>query len=413
VTPRRCAALVAAALAACAREHPAQDVYARQVAQAIPIIEHATGLRFKRPPEYRVRSRAQVRAFLDRMFDEDKSARDLEAQQIVMRRLGIIPDTLDLRALMLDLYTEQVAGFYDPKTKLLYVVEGSPPEVVAFLVQHELVHALQDQYVNLDSLESLKGDDDRVLAAQAVMEGQATLVPLEAALPPGMEFPGGMEAMRAQVREGMAQMPVLARAPKFIQETLIFPYLNGMEFMRRFQQQRPGRMPYGTDLPVSSSQIMHARDYFGVPRKMPVTVRFPAPRAGTVEYDNDVGEFGTRVFFDQVLGDAHEAIRAATGWTGDRYALLRTPQGEGLAWLTVLDSASDAAEFAQAMQRVVARRYPGAGAPQPAAVTHFAVAGRAVMVWSGAVAGRAAVLYVDVPAGARTDVFDLAKIQLN
>jgi hypothetical protein len=39
---------------------------------------------------------------------------------------------------------------------------------------HELVHALQDQYVNLDSLEHIIGDDDRAAAVQAVIEGEAT-----------------------------------------------------------------------------------------------------------------------------------------------------------------------------------------------------------------------------------------------
>ena len=81
---------------------------------------------------------------------------------------------------MLDLYTEQIVGFYDPATKMLYVVDGAKPDQLGFVIEHELVHALQDQYTNLDSLLHIKGDDDRVLAAQSVMEGQATLVPIQA-----------------------------------------------------------------------------------------------------------------------------------------------------------------------------------------------------------------------------------------
>ena len=57
--------------------------------------------------------------------------------------------------------TEQIIGYYDPKTKVLYVVEGAPEEYVGITIMHELVHALQDQYVNLDSLEHITGDDDR------------------------------------------------------------------------------------------------------------------------------------------------------------------------------------------------------------------------------------------------------------
>ncbi len=241
--------VVAVTLAACARPQRAQGQYASEVAEAVPMIEKTTGLRFKTPPRYEVRSKAEVRAFLDKAFNEEKSARDIVAQQTVLRRLGIIPDTLDLRQLMLDLLTEQVVGFYDPKTKVLYIVEGASEEQVGFVIQHELVHALQDQYMNLDSIQNVKGDDDRVMAAQAVFEGQATLVPLQAMLGPGVDMPAGFDRIREMVREQQSSMPVFARTPEFLQEQLLFPYINGMQFMREFNAQRPGRVPYGVICP--------------------------------------------------------------------------------------------------------------------------------------------------------------------
>jgi hypothetical protein len=404
--------LAAIALVACSRGR-AQDSYARQVAEAVPMIEKSTGLRFKQPPKYEVRSKEQVRSFLEKQFADEKSARDLAAQQTVMRRLGIIPDTLDLRKLMLDLLTEQIVGFYDPKTKVLYLVSGAPEEQLGFVIQHELVHALQDQYMNLDSIQNIKGDDDRQLAAQSVMEGQATLVPIQAMLGAGSTFPGGWDRVRDLIRESQSSMPVMARTPEFIQEMLIFPYLNGAEFMRNFQAERPGRMPYGADMPTSSSQIVHKNDYFGDPRREPVRVTLPAPRGASLEYDNDMGEFPTRVFLYQLLKDQNEAARAAAGWAGDRYALLKTPQGDGLAWLTVFQTPVDAVEFAQAMQEVVAKRYPSAKGQKTASGMHFEGAGRTILVWGGTVAGQSAVLYLDVPAGAGTNIIDLSKVKLN
>lgn len=393
--------LAAVAIAACSRPDRAQNVYAGAVSQAVPMIEKATGLRFKRPPEYLVRTRDQMHEFLDKLFDDAKSARDIAAQQALLRRLGVIPDTLDLRKLMLDLYTEQVAGLYDPKTKVLYIVEGTDPTMLDFTVQHELVHALQDQYMNLDSVENIKGDDDRGLAAAAVIEGQATLVPLQQLLGPGTNFDAGWDRVRDAIRENQAQMPVMARTPEFFQEIMIFPYLSGAEFVRRFQEKRPGRMPYGDDLPVSTAQIMHTSQYFDAPRQMPLTVTLPAPRAGTVTYDNVMGEFPTKVLLFAILHDQNEAARAAEGWVGDRYALVHTPQGEGIAWVTAFRSAVDAAEFAEAMKQIGAARYRGGAG------------GRTVSVSGGEVGGHSVVLYVDVPAGARTDLFDLAKVKLN
>ena len=102
-----CAAL---AVAACARPQRAQDAYAAAVAEAIPVVERTTGLTYRKPPVYKVRTRAEIHDFLEKLFNEEKPARDLAEQQAILRRLGVIPDTLDLRRLELDLLTEQIVG---------------------------------------------------------------------------------------------------------------------------------------------------------------------------------------------------------------------------------------------------------------------------------------------------------------
>ena len=407
--------VAALALAACARSQRAQDPYAQAVADAVPKIEKETGLNFRRAPEYKVRSREEMRAFLDKLFNEEKSARDIAAQQTLLRRLGAIPDTLDLRRLMLDLYTEQVAGLYDPRTKVLYLVQGSDTDLATlnFTVEHELVHALQDQYMDLDSVENIKGDDDRSLAAAAVIEGQATLVPLQSMLGQGAEFPGGWERVREAIRENQSSMPVMARTPQFLQEILIFPYLSGAEFMHQFQKERPGHMPYNAELPTSTSQIMHEKEYFQTPPEQPITVRLPAPTGGTVEYDNVMGEFTTKVVLFEVLRDQNQSVAAADGWRGDRYALVKTPQGEGLAWIMLFHSAVDAGEFAQAMRSLAELRYPMASARTSGVTTTVSANGRTVTIWGGEVGGHSAVLYEDLPAGAPTQLFDLSKVRLN
>ena len=70
--------------------------------------------------------------------------------------MGLLPDSLDLRKFMLSLLTEQIVGYYDPTTKVLYIVQGASDEMVGVTVSHELVHALQDQYINLDSLQKVQ-----------------------------------------------------------------------------------------------------------------------------------------------------------------------------------------------------------------------------------------------------------------
>ena len=403
---RRTAALVAVGaailLGACSgrERRRVQGPYAKVAGDAMPRIEEVTGLRFKADPKIEPRSREEVRAFLERRFREDLPDEEIAGTRAAYRRLGLIPDTLDLKAFMLDLLTEQVVGYYDPDTKVLYVVQEAPPEQVNIIISHELVHALQDQYMSLDSLQLLRGDNDRQVAAHAVIEGQATIVQIQAMLGGAdiaTALPGGWDRVRDLIRESSSQMPVFATAPRIIQETLIFPYLSGAEFMRTFQQLRSGDTPYG-NMPRSTEQIMHARAYFNEP-DMPTRVTLPPPRVGRDRYQNNLGEFETRLFLYEHIRDQAAAVRGAAGWDGDRYMVVQTPRGEALVWVTVWDSPVEAAEFSEILDRAIARRFDGELMRPVANGKRYEVGDREVSWWGGDVGGRATVIYTDAPAG--------------
>ncbi|HEX6536743.1 MAG TPA: hypothetical protein VF041_19305 [Gemmatimonadaceae bacterium] len=412
---RRGGALLVALMAlSCGGERGGkQGPYAREVAAAVPEIERGTGLRFKRPPVLATRTKQQVRQFLEQRFREDVPDSTIQGEEILYRRLGLIPDTLDLRRFMLDLLTEQVAGFYDPRTKTLYVVDGAPREQVQFIISHELVHALQDQYMNLDSIQNVRGENDRTMAAQAVIEGQATLLPLQAALGPGASMPAGWDRVREMIRDNQTRMPVLASAPFVLQETLIFPYLSGAEFMRRFEAERKGQVPYGANMPTSTEQILHPDRYFAAHRDQPTAIALPAPAAGSVVYQDDLGEFETRLFLYQHLHDQPASFRGAAGWDGDRYAAVRTPKGDAIAWVSVWDSPVDAADFSSSVEEVMEKRFPSARRTDTGGATRWTVGGaRTVQLRGGEVGGRAVVLYTDVPNGIEPDLLDLKHVRL-
>jgi hypothetical protein len=387
-------------VSACGQDRRLEGPYAKIAGDAIPRIEEVTGLKFKTDPKIEPRSRDDVRAFLERRFREDLPDEEIAGTRAAYRQLGLIPDTLDLRAFMLDLLTEQVVGYYDPETKVLYVVQEAPPEQVSIIISHELVHALQDQYMSLDSLQLLRGDNDRQIAAHAVIEGQATIVQIQTMLGGAdiaTALPGGWERVRDMIRESSSQMPVFATAPRIIQETLIFPYLSGAEFMRTFQQLRPGDAPYA-DLPRSTEQIIHARAYFNE-RDAPTRVTLPAPRVGRDRYQNNLGEFETRIFLYEHARDQASSVRGAAGWDGDRYMVVQTPRGEALAWVTVWDSPTEATEFTSVLDRAIARRFDGEQMREIAGGKRYEVSGRDVTWWSGEIGGRAAVIYTDAPTG--------------
>jgi len=389
--------------------------YAKEVGDAVPRIEKAVGLKFKTPPKVERRSKDDVRKFLTQKFNESMPAAEISGIERTYRRFGLIPDTLQLRPFMLELLTEQVVGYYDPATKVLYVVDGADPAMVSVTVAHELVHALQDQYLNLDSIQKVTGDNDRQVAAQAVIEGQATFEQVKSMLGSNnlaATLPGGWDRIRDMIREGQSAMPVFSSAPMIIQETLIFPYLSGAEFMRHFDELRPGKVPFDS-MPMSTEQILHASAYFEN-RDPPTSVTLPEVGGGARSvYSNNLGEFETRLFLFQHVGDQNGAIRGAAGWDGDRYVLFDTKGGDGIAWLTVWDSKIDAGEFYDLVDTAILKRFRTAK-PRSADGSSrvYDASGRTIQMTTAEIAGHAVVLYVDVPTGAPTDVIDLGKVTL-
>jgi len=400
--------------AACGGGGDAEGPYAAKVRESVPRIEKATGLKFKTPPRLESQPRDSVRAFLERRFNEEMPESELTGMERSYKALGLIPAGMDLRRFMLDLLTEQVAGYYDPKAKTLYVVEGGDETVTGITISHELVHALQDQHFNLDSLTRARGDNDRLTTGQSVVEGQATLEQLGAMN--GSDnaitaLPGGWDRVRQMIREAQGSMPVFASAPMILQETLIFPYLTGAEFMRKFKQEARGQSPF-TRMPVSTEQLMHTERYFET-RDDPTTVVLPAPLSGTVAYQNNLGEFETRILLYEYLKDQASAVRGAAGWDGDRYMLIQTPRGDAIAWVSVWDTSIDAAEFFDLLDIALIKRH---GSIRPGAATGmtrtYGTSGRRLLLSISDIGGRPVVLFADAPAGVSPRLLDLSKVTL-
>jgi hypothetical protein len=403
-------------VSACQKEKSKYEgPYAAEVAEAVPMIEKAVGLKYKTPPKVETRSKEQVREFVTKQFTDSLAAHDVAGQEAAYKRLGMIPDTLKLQAFLTSLMEEQIVGYYDPHTKVLYVVDGSPKDVTtSTIITHELVHALQDQYISLDSVQKIRGDNDRLSAAQAVFEGQAVYEQISIMLGGtniAINLPGGWDRIREMIRENQASMPIFAAAPKVIQETLIFPYLSGAEFYRNYKERKPSSTIY-KDMPVSTEQIIHPAAFF-LKRDNPTRVTLGTLSNATTVYDNDLGEFETRLFLFQQLNDQNEAVRGATGWDGDRYAVVNTPQGQGVVWLTVWDSPVEAGEFFHIAGLGVEARYKTkAGKGSTDLVKKYSAAGRTLQVSTLEIQGRPVVIYVDVPAGANPNIINPAQVTL-
>jgi hypothetical protein len=321
------------------------EAVARLVDSLSPAVEKAVGLKFTHRPMSTVRSRDQIRSYVVHKLDAELPASKARGLQAAYRLLGLFPDTLELRPLLLDLYTEQIVGFYEPDSSTLFVAANADPKILRVVVAHELVHALQHQYTPIDSIMRQQGDNDRLAAATAILEGQATLGGLQVMVPEQNLYamPEFWETYRSKLQSEQATMPVFSRAPRILRESLIFPYLAGADFLRWWAgSERRDSMPYGARMPVSTEQVLHPYRYGR--GDVPVTLAFNEQNDGAL-YEDVFGEFDIRVLNAELSKSVEVTTPIAIGWGGDRFRVYDTPDGAALVWYSVWDDQSARSRF--------------------------------------------------------------------
>jgi len=112
---------------------------------------------------------------------------------------------------------------------------------------------------------------------------------------------------------------VFKSAPLIIREGLIFPYLAGADFARWFTVQFRDTVPFGPRLPVSTEQILHTDRYLAGDR--PIDLRFSG--GAKPLYDDNLGEFETRVLLTELSGSEAVGAAGALGWGGAHYGVFR------------------------------------------------------------------------------------------
>ncbi len=376
---------------------------ARLVQEIQPTVERSAGLVATSPLNVAATDEARLHDYLTEQITTQLSVEEAAAITAAYARLGLVPDSLDLRALFLALLEEQVVGYYDPKSDTLFVHERVGVEQLEPVLAHELVHALQDQHVALDEVQAALGErNDASTAAQAAIEGHATYAMMEwqfasmtgmAADLTGLpDLGASFENIDLTQLGDFGPAEILANAPALVREGLIFPYVGGLVFLQRLWKQLPSRtLPFGVDMPASTEQVLHVERWLAGDR--PTTVEFTGSAEGwDIVYAKDLGELETRVFLTEHLGVPPWAERAAAGWDGDAYRLLRRGDAEALIWISVWDSPEDADEFAEAAAEAYARFY--ADEDREPDIARATIDGRAVVRILDSPAG------VDLPAAA-------------
>ena len=347
-------------------------------------VSQIRNLSVKRAVPSGLKSRAEIAAMLSAELKEAATDLEYSDSSTLLRFLGLAPADFDLRREYSALLTRQVAGFYAPKARRFFLADWIPVAEQRAVIAHELTHALADQHFDLRKITNRVGkNSDERLAIQSLIEGDATAVMLQFSLQErGIQT--DLASIEPSLSDILREPPAdddLAKTPEILRETLLFPYQYGAGFVQRLL--RAGSWSrvnacYSAP-PVSTEQVLHPDKYFA--DESPKAVVLPdlsgVLGSGWRKADEDTsGEFGITLLLGRFVG-RNEAVRAAAGWGGDRFAFYVSDSESRCTYvqLSTWDSEEDALEMYDAYSRRVAARYGTSGVISDAITTWSTEAG--------------------------------------
>jgi hypothetical protein len=213
-------------------------------------------------------SKEKINEFLRKRVKDVAKPNEIRAEELTLKKFGLVPQDFDLARNTIDLLTEQAAAFYDYEKKKLFITETTSAESQEPVLTHELSHALADQTFNLGKfIHQGRKSDDGSTARLAVMEGQATWLMSEylaRKMGQSLKDSPALVSMMAKMTESTGQYPVFDQSPLYLRTTLVFPYTKGMLFQNAIYE-RDGKDSFAEVFrrpPLSTQQILHPDKYF-------------------------------------------------------------------------------------------------------------------------------------------------------
>ncbi len=334
-------------------------------------VGHIRGLEAKETIPQRTMSKSRLKDYLqDSITPEDLE--DFHREERIYKDLFIIDEEADLFNGSLDSAADQIAGFYDPDTKEMYVIGSHFEPYVNYILSHEYTHALQDQHFELDNYLWNNYSFDESLARLSVVEGDASLVMTKYQADMSWE-----DLLLMNLDAGFTSISSITSqtggvSSKALSTLTLFPYIQGLFFVEQIYSGRgwDGVNDLYMEPPVSSEQILHYEKYRS--DELPVEISFEIPIDNFIlDFSETMGEAFIQQMLDQYLGDiediqvsellsgttgvlSQEAEDAAQGWGGDRLYHYTGSNGE-ILWVfyTAWDTANDNTEFDLAYDKVI------------------------------------------------------------
>jgi hypothetical protein len=273
------------------------------------LFEHPVQVDFLSEEEFK----ADVTASEDELTDEDRE--ELDQAESLFRALGLVEGEFDLFDEQNQLTGEGTLAYYDPETERIRVKGTEMTPALRVTLAHELTHALQDQFVDIDEVrEDLSSDD--ASRYRAVVEGDASNV--------GDVYAGNeltTEEYQQYVDESSDTSDVdIDDVPPALVAFFQAPYAIGPAF-DQIVKAKGGSSALNEllrDPPTTDRQLLDPRAYFDDTSATDVDTP-PIPEGGQAIDD---GEFGALEWYVVMASriDPVQALDVIDNWAGDSYA---------------------------------------------------------------------------------------------
>src|SRR5436309_8591395 len=347
-----------------------------------------SGFAIKNPVKRELASRDVVQKYVESRLSEDEDAKRLERSEIVLKKFGLLPRDFDLHTFLVGLLREQVAGYYDVRTKTIYLLDWLDAEAQQPVLAHELTHALQDQNYDLkkwsspgDQREQSDKKDDRFeydedeeqMARNAVAEGQAMVTLIDYMLQPTGHTLADSPQFGRVMRDAMGKAtdsPMLERAPLMLRESLLYPYRDGLDFEQELLSAGGKSLAFNGAFkqpPQNTHEILDPADYLkrAVIPPLPIPDLRDALGKAYEKYDvGSVGEFDVSVILKQ-FSDNGASAKLAPAWRGGSYYAARKSGSSktsiaigdlAILYLSRWDSDNVAEQFARVYREGLTKR---------------------------------------------------------
>lgn len=359
-----------------------EEINLELVEKVKDVSERIRKLPFKKDVEIVLEDEKDTRIYVERQLDEEMTDEKMHGIMKAYSKLGLIPKGFDYKGAVVDLLSAQIVGYYDPKEKKLFLnragvsagLTGSVAEMISghdlmeMVLSHELAHAVEDQYFDLDKMLDIEGNDDKLLAIKSLVEGDATMVSLfyimgteDYGSIAGMNISSDLKNMVLGSEEGFEGVPAI------LKENILFQYYGGFAFIEKALEHggweevnRAFENP-----PTSTELLIHPEKYFARDDP-PLNVELEGldilqEKGWKKIEDNVIGELAFRILFEEWQGEGN-GDKPSQGWGGDRFIAYESPEGSTLIALkTVWDTEEDAIEFEEAYRGLLEKKYSDQG----------------------------------------------------